>query len=82
MYSLTTCGYCAAKRREFDRAGIRYTELFVDTDGDAAESLSRKLAAIGHGGGGVGTPIVEVNGVLLPNNPPMAEIRKHFRGAG
>lgn len=79
MYSLTTCGYCAAKRQEFDRAGIRYTELFVDTDGEAAESLNRKLAATGHAGGGVGTPVVEVNGVLLANNPPMAEIRKHFR---
>ncbi|MBL8489092.1 MAG: hypothetical protein JNK22_18660 [Rhodocyclaceae bacterium] len=81
MYSLTTCGYCLEKRREFDRTGIQYSELFLDTDAAAMEGLNRKLAQAGHPGGGVGTPVVEVNGVLLPNNPSMAEIARHFRRA-
>ncbi len=81
MYSLTTCGYCLAKRREFDRTGIQYTELFLDTDAAAMEGLNRKLAQAGHPGGGVGTPVIEVNGVLLPGNPSLAEIARHFRRA-
>ena len=28
-----------------------------------------------------GTPILEVNGVMLPNNPPMEEIVQHLRGS-
>ncbi len=81
MYSLTTCGYCAAKRQEFDAAGMTYSEYFVDQDQGAAQALNEKLLASGHRGGGVGTPIIEVNGVLLPNNPPMEAISRHFHGA-
>lgn len=81
MYSLTTCGYCAAKRREFDAAGIRYSEYFVDQDHGAAQALDEKLLASGHRGGAIGTPVIEVNGVLLPNNPSMEAISRHFQGS-
>jgi uncharacterized membrane protein YhaH (DUF805 family)/glutaredoxin len=79
MYSLTTCGYCEAKRRELDGMGIRYTELFIDGPGNAQEQLSSRLDQAGMPRQSYGTPILEVNGVMLPNNPPMEEIVQHLR---
>lgn len=79
MYSLTTCGYCDAKRRELDGMGIRYTELFIDGPGNAQEQLSARLEQAGMPRQSYGTPILEVNGVMLPNNPPMEEIIQHLR---
>lgn len=80
MYSLTTCGYCVKKRRELDEMGIRYTELFTDLDDSAHEQLSARIERAGLPNQSYGTPILEVNGVLLPNNPPMNEIVRHLRG--
>lgn len=79
MYSLTTCGYCEAKRRELDGMGIRYTELFIDGPGNAQEQLSSRLDQAGMPRQSYCTPILEVNGVMLPNNPPMDEIVQHLR---
>lgn len=79
MYSLTTCGYCEAKRRELDGMGIRYTELFIDGPGNAQEQLSARLEQAGMPRQSYGTPILDVNGVMLPNNPPMEEIVQHLR---
>ena len=80
MYSLTTCGYCAAKRREFDELGIRYTELFIDADQSARSQLDMRLEQANFARQTYGTPIVDVNGILLPNNPPIEDIARHLRG--
>ena len=78
MYSLTTCGYCDQKRAQFDALGVRYREVFIDTDRAAGEAMWAKLRASGWTGGGVGTPTLEVNGVMLPNNPSLAAMSRHF----
>jgi len=78
MYSLTTCGYCAQKRAQFDALGVHYVEVFIDTDDGARLALQTKLEAIGYRGRGVGTPTIEINGVMLPNNPSLDEIAEHF----
>jgi uncharacterized membrane protein YhaH (DUF805 family)/glutaredoxin len=78
MYSLTTCGYCAQKRAQFDALGVHYIEVFIDTDEGARMALMTKLDAIGYRDRGVGTPTIEINGVMLPNNPSLDEIARHF----
>lgn len=81
MYSLSTCGYCVAKRRELDDLGIRYTERFLDGGGNADQELSSLLKRAGMPERAYGTPILDVNGEILPNNPPIEEIVRHLRGS-
>jgi glutaredoxin len=78
MYSLTTCGYCNQKREELHAKGIPFVEYFIDKDKDRQRELFEKLLASGYQGGGIGTPTFEVNGTMLPNNPPLATIIKHL----
>jgi glutaredoxin len=78
MYSLTTCTYCAALRRTFEANNVPFTEYFVDTDRGRNEEMFRKLQASGFNGG-VGTPTLEVNGRMMPNNPPLADIIRQAR---
>jgi len=80
MYSLTTCGYCTAKRRELNDLGIRYTELFIDEDGTTRSQLDARLEQANFPRQSYGTPILDVNGILLPNNPPIEDIARHLRG--
>ncbi|HPR05028.1 MAG TPA: DUF805 domain-containing protein [Denitromonas sp.] len=80
MYSLTTCGYCDKKRALFDDLGVRYHEVFIDTDASAQRLMWSKLRASGWRDGGVGTPTLEVNGVMLPNNPSLEQMSEHFYG--
>jgi len=76
MYSMTTCGYCNLKRAELQARGIPFVEYFVDKDAVRRDELFEKLRAVGHAGG-VGTPTFEVNGKMLPNNPPLDTILRH-----
>ena len=78
MYSLTTCGFCTAKRQELRANGIPFVEFFLDTDPALMQEFSGRLQAAGVPPGPIGTPTLEVNGVMLPNNPSMDTIRKHL----
>lgn len=79
MYSLTTCGYCKATRARLDRAGIPYTEYFLDTDPAKMREFDRLLAARSVWPGGIGTPTLVVNGALLLNNPSLRDIKQHLK---
>lgn len=79
MYSLTTCGYCVELRHKFEANGIPFVEHFVDTDPARMEELMGKLQAARHQGG-VGTPTLEVNGTMMPNNPPLEAILRQALG--
>ncbi len=81
MYSLSTCGFCAEKRQQFDRMGVRYVELMIDEDPVAEARLNSRLREAGLDSGAIGTPIIEVNGTLLPNNPGFSEIGLHLSRA-
>jgi glutaredoxin len=78
MYSLTTCGYCNAKRAQLHAQGIPFVEYFLDKEPDRQRELFEKLIASGYRGGGIGTPTFEVNGKMLPNNPSLDTIIKNL----
>ncbi|MFA7388148.1 MAG: glutaredoxin family protein [Thiohalobacteraceae bacterium] len=78
MYSLTTCGYCKQKGRELKAAGIGFTEYFIDRDADRREELNRKLEQSGLPPQRYGTPIMDVRGTMLPNNPSLDVIRRYM----
>ncbi|MBN9698099.1 MAG: DUF805 domain-containing protein [Zoogloea sp.] len=79
MYSLTTCGYCTEKRRQFERMGVRVTEYMIDEDSAAEDRLNDRLQRAGITGA-IGTPILEVNGQILPNNPSLSILAHHLYG--
>ena len=78
MYSLTTCGYCKQKASELDAAGIEYHEYFIDVDAKRRDELTRKLQWAGFAARNWGTPILDVHGVMLPNDPSLDTIREHL----
>jgi len=78
MYSLTTCGYCKLMRRELQARNIQFVEYFVDTEPARWQELTAKLQRAGFRPGPVGTPTLEVNGVMLPNNPSIKTVLKHL----
>lgn len=78
MYSLTTCGNSSARRASFERQGVAFTEHFVDESQSRNQEMWRKLYASGYSSNELSTPVVEVNGHMLPNNPSMEEIRQHM----
>lgn len=78
MYSLTTCGYCTAKRKEFQERGVRFTEYFLDKDQQAVQQASSKLAMQGYSSAGIGTPLFEINGRMITGNPPIEELARHW----
>lgn len=79
MYSLTSCGFCKQKARELHAQNITFTEYFIDKDSDKMQELNEKLAGAGFKPKGYGTPIFDVHGVMLPNNPSMAKIKEHLQ---
>lgn len=82
MYSLTTCGYCKALRAQMTKAGIPFTEYFMDTDEARKQEFFQLLQTYNAPPGGVGTPSLVVNDALLLNNPSLAEIKKHLKLKG
>ena len=78
MYSLTTCGYCKAKALDLKAAGIDFTEYYIDKDIKRRDELNQKLERAGFPPRSYGTPILDVHGTVLPNNPSLASIRKYM----
>ena len=76
MYSLTTCGFCKQKASELQAAGIEYQEYFIDKDTGRREELTAKLKSAGFAPRTWGTPILDVKGVMLPNNPSLDKIKQ------
>lgn len=78
MYSQTTCGYCVEKKRELLNAGIRFSEYYIDKNPARKSELGEKLKQAGYPPRAYGTPILDVHGYMLPNNPSLSEIRKRM----
>jgi len=65
-------------RRELERAGIVFTEYFVNEDKEASEQLDDRVREIVPKVSRYTIPAVDVNGTLLLNNPSLEEITSHF----
>ncbi len=81
MYSLTTCGYCKAMGRELTARNIAYVERFIDVEPGVRDELNSKLKHTGIRPGPIGTPTMEVNGVMLPHNPSIRAVLKQLKGS-
>lgn len=79
MYSLTTCPYCKAMHRELTARNIPFVEYFIDEDRGRMRELTGKLERAGFRPGSIGTPILEVNGVMLPNSPSIRAVLKQLQ---
>lgn len=78
MYSLTTCGYCKTKAKDMQNEGITFTEYYIDKDFERRDELNEKLQRAGLPPRSYGTPILDVHGTMLPNNPSIKSIRKYM----
>jgi glutaredoxin len=78
MYSLTTCGFCKQKASELQSAGIEYQEYFIDRDSVRREELNAKMKRAGFSPRTWGTPILDVKGAMLPNNPSLDKIKQYL----
>ncbi len=79
MYSITGCEYCEVKRRELRRAEIPYVEYVVDRHPSAGNELTEKLSLAGFSSKEMGFPSFDVKGTIIPNNPPLIQIKKIIR---
>ncbi|RIX45158.1 MAG: DUF805 domain-containing protein [Rhodocyclales bacterium GT-UBC] len=77
IYVIAGCHDCAQMRSWLDAHGLHYTVYSVDSDQHAAE----RLHSIIPGGGSVQLPVLEINGKVLPGNPPVGEVHRHLRQA-
>ena len=60
-------------------SGIPFSERFLDTDPQSEREFIELLTASGAPPGGVGTPSLVVNEMLLLNNPPFEVIKQRLR---
>lgn len=79
MYSLTSCGRCAAKRRELQDSGLAFEEYFIDQDAEKDRELQGKLRRSGFTGYSFGTPVFVINGNVIMNNPPLSKLRSYLK---
>ncbi len=78
MYSLTTCGYCKQKAEQLRSERIKFIEYFIDKDQTRRSELHRKLDLAGFKPKSYGTPIFDVHGVMIPNNPDISVIQQYL----
>ena len=79
MYSLTTCRNSSARRAHVSSVKECPSPSTSLTKARAAtRRCGGKLYASGYSSNELSTPVVEVNGHMLPNNPSMEEIRQHM----
>ena len=78
MYGLTTCGHCQIMADKLKSEGIVFTERMIDTDSVVKDEVHAKLTSAGFEGRTFGTPILDVNGTMLPDNPPFKKVKKYL----
>lgn len=58
IYSTHTCPYCRMAKQYFDSHGIKYKEIYVDADRNAATEMINKS-------GQMGVPVIDINGQII-----------------
>jgi glutaredoxin 3 len=54
VYSTISCPYCRLEKQWFDKRGIKYSNIFVDENDDAADEMIKKS-------GQMGVPVTEIS---------------------
>ena len=76
MYSLTTCGNCVKTARALRKEGVVFTELYIDKDRKFEDELHIKMENAGISTGFYYTPVLDIHGTILANNPAFSKILK------
>lgn len=58
VYSTTWCGFCKQAMKYFDSLGVKYTDVNVEEDRQAAEEMVRKT-------GQMGVPVIEIGDTTI-----------------
>jgi len=69
IYTTPTCHFCGATKEFLTDHGVKYSEVDVAADHDAAEAMIAKS-------GQMGVPVVEIDGEIVVgfNKPRLAEL--------
>ncbi len=81
-YSLTTCGDCVKTAGALRKEGIEFTELYIDKDQQFEDEPHIKMRNAGISTGFYYTPVLDIHGTILANNPAfnviLKEVDKHY----
>ncbi len=58
VYSTTWCGFCHSAKQYFDKLGVKYTDVDVEKDRAAAQSMVEKS-------GQMGVPVIDMDGTII-----------------
>jgi uncharacterized membrane protein YhaH (DUF805 family)/glutaredoxin len=79
LYTDDSCPDCETRRRELENAGLSYHEISLDKDPSGHGRLQAAVMRSGMSGQTVCTPILEVEGVILPKGVGVAELQALLR---
>ena len=72
MYSTTWCGYCRRLKLQLDQAGIRYEEVDIEGNPDAARFVE------GVNGGNQTVPVIRFPDDTTATNPSLREVQSRL----
>ncbi|MGL4305362.1 MAG: mycoredoxin [Mycobacteriaceae bacterium] len=70
VYSTTWCGYCRRLKAQLNSAGIKYTEVDIEANPEAAEFVGSV------NGGNHVVPTVQYSDGSTATNPPIAAVKR------
>ncbi|MFO0971735.1 MAG: glutaredoxin domain-containing protein [Candidatus Saccharimonadales bacterium] len=58
VYSTSWCGFCVQAKKYFDSIGVKYSDINVEEDREAAEAMVEKS-------GQMGVPVIEIGDNII-----------------
>lgn len=58
VYSTTWCGFCHSAKQYFDKLGVKYKDVDVERDMNAAQEMIQKS-------GQMGVPVIDIDGTII-----------------
>jgi glutaredoxin-like YruB-family protein len=58
VYSTTWCGFCHAAKQYFDKIGVKYDDIDVEKDFQAAQAMVEKSHQMG-------VPVIDIDGTII-----------------
>lgn len=58
VYTTSWCAFCHAAKQYFDKLDVRYTDVDVERDHEAAQEMVSKS-------GQMGVPVIDINGTII-----------------